>query len=88
MQVWSYDPAMRDCRLESSKTNRMLMRRYAVVEKAKDADVIGILVGTLGVGASGHARLVAFPLHVPSVLTHPASASQPPTSHSSLTSAS
>lgn len=28
----------------------MLMRRYAVVEKAKDADVIGILVGTLGVG--------------------------------------
>jgi len=30
----------------------MLMRRYATVEKAKDADVIGILVGTLGVGAS------------------------------------
>lgn len=30
----------------------MLMRRYAVVEKAKDADVIGILVGTLGVGQS------------------------------------
>lgn len=29
----------------------MLMRRYATVEKAKDADVIGILVGTLGVGA-------------------------------------
>ncbi len=28
------------------------MRRYAVVEKAKDADVIGILVGTLGVGES------------------------------------
>lgn len=28
----------------------MLMRRYALVEKAKDADVIGILVGTLGVG--------------------------------------
>jgi diphthamide biosynthesis protein 2 len=27
----------------------MLMRRYAIVEKAKDADVIGILVGTLGV---------------------------------------
>lgn len=28
----------------------MLMRRYAAVEKAKDADVVGILVGTLGVG--------------------------------------
>ena len=26
------------------------MRRYAVVQKARDADVIGILVGTLGVG--------------------------------------
>jgi len=26
------------------------MRRYAVVQKARDADVFGILVGTLGVG--------------------------------------
>lgn len=51
MQVWSYDPATRSSRLESGRTNRMLMRRYATVEKAKDADVIGILVGTLGVGA-------------------------------------
>lgn len=50
MQVWSYDPATRSSRLESGRTNRMLMRRYATVEKAKDADVIGILVGTLGVG--------------------------------------
>jgi hypothetical protein len=37
----------------------MLMRRYAAVEKAKDADVIGILVGTLGVGSSFF--LFAFP---------------------------
>jgi len=28
------------------------MRRYAVVQKARDADVFGILVGTLGVGLS------------------------------------
>ena len=28
------------------------MRRYATVQRARDADVIGILVGTLGVGAS------------------------------------
>ncbi|KAJ2933771.1 hypothetical protein H1R20_g3326, partial [Candolleomyces eurysporus] len=28
------------------------MRRYAVVQKARDADVFGILVGTLGVGQS------------------------------------
>lgn len=27
------------------------MRRYAVVQKARDADVFGILVGTLGVGS-------------------------------------
>lgn len=26
------------------------MRRYATVHKARDADVFGILVGTLGVG--------------------------------------
>jgi diphthamide biosynthesis protein 2 len=28
----------------------MLMRRYAIVQKARDADVFGILIGTLGVG--------------------------------------
>ncbi|GAA5931462.1 hypothetical protein JCM3775_006860 [Rhodotorula graminis] len=50
-RVWSYDPATGQARLESGRTNRMLMRRYATVEKAKDADVIGILVGTLGVAA-------------------------------------
>lgn len=30
------------------------MRRYAVVQKARDADVFGILVGTLGVGEYPH----------------------------------
>lgn len=28
------------------------MRRYVAVQKARDADVFGILVGTLGVGTS------------------------------------
>lgn len=28
------------------------MKRYAVVQKARDADVFGILIGTLGVGTS------------------------------------
>ena len=37
-------------RLESGRTNKLLMRRYAVVQRARDADVKGILVGTLGVG--------------------------------------
>ncbi|TEB24956.1 diphthamide biosynthesis protein [Coprinellus micaceus] len=50
-QVLSYDPATRTAKVESSRTNRMLMRRYAVVQKARDADVVGILVGTLGVAS-------------------------------------
>lgn len=35
---------------EQQNVNRMLMRRYAAIQKARDADVFGILVGTLGVG--------------------------------------
>lgn len=37
-------------RQESVQVNRMLMKRYFLVQKAKDADTIGIVVGTLGVG--------------------------------------
>jgi diphthamide biosynthesis protein 2 len=40
----------RQATLQSTDTNRFLMRRYAVVQKARDADIFGILVGTLGVG--------------------------------------
>jgi diphthamide biosynthesis protein 2 len=39
-------------RKESVQVNRMLMKRYFLVQKAKDADTIGIVVGTLGVGKS------------------------------------
>ncbi|KAJ7915659.1 putative diphthamide synthesis protein-domain-containing protein [Mycena leptocephala] len=49
--VYSYDPAIKSARLESTRTNRLLMRRYATVQKARDADVFGILVGTLGVAS-------------------------------------
>ncbi|KAG9289206.1 hypothetical protein G9A89_022515 [Geosiphon pyriformis] len=49
-QVLSYDPKTRQGRRETLKVNRALMRRYNMVQKAKDADVIGIVVGTLGVG--------------------------------------
>ncbi|PFH52498.1 hypothetical protein AMATHDRAFT_140010 [Amanita thiersii Skay4041] len=48
--VISYDPITSNIRLES-KTNKLLMRRYAIVQKARDADVFGILVGTLGVAS-------------------------------------
>ncbi|KAI0084566.1 diphthamide biosynthesis protein [Irpex rosettiformis] len=50
-QVYSYDPKAKTAKLESVRSNRLLMRRYAVVQRARDADVFGILVGTLGVAS-------------------------------------
>jgi diphthamide biosynthesis protein 2 len=49
--VLSHDPSNSDrgCRREDGRTNRLLMRRYAAVQKARDAEVVGLLVGTLGV---------------------------------------
>ncbi|ESK91334.1 diphthamide biosynthesis [Moniliophthora roreri MCA 2997] len=49
--VISYSPSQRTSQIESGRMNKMLMRRYAVVQKARDADVFGILVGTLGVAS-------------------------------------
>ncbi|KAF8500350.1 diphthamide biosynthesis protein [Russula emetica] len=49
--VHGYDPTTRQATLQSAKTNKLSMRRYAVVQKARDADVFGILVGTLGVAS-------------------------------------
>ncbi|KAG0049381.1 Diphthamide biosynthesis protein 2 [Gryganskiella cystojenkinii] len=49
--VYSYNPETKSGRLESAQVNRALMRRYFLVQKAKDADVIGIAVGTLGVAS-------------------------------------
>ncbi|KIP03700.1 hypothetical protein PHLGIDRAFT_25997 [Phlebiopsis gigantea 11061_1 CR5-6] len=49
--VYSYDPKLKSARLESQRTNKLLMRRYAAVQRARDADVFGILVGTLGVAS-------------------------------------
>ncbi|WAQ90320.1 hypothetical protein PtA15_12A309 [Puccinia triticina] len=34
---------------QTNRTKKLLMRRYATIQKARDADVFGILVGTLGV---------------------------------------
>ncbi|KAI6102295.1 putative diphthamide synthesis protein-domain-containing protein [Pisolithus croceorrhizus] len=50
-KVYSYNPTTNVVRLESGRTNKLLMRRFAVVQKARDADVFGILVGTLGVAS-------------------------------------
>ncbi|KAG6805844.1 hypothetical protein H0H92_013774, partial [Tricholoma furcatifolium] len=49
--VFSYDPSTQVTSLASGRTNRLLMRRYAAVQRARDADVFGILVGTLGVSS-------------------------------------
>lgn len=53
-QVFRYDPASDTCSLESVRTNKLLMRRYTMVQRARDADVFGILVGTLGVASYLH----------------------------------
>ncbi|KAJ2810119.1 Diphthamide biosynthesis protein 2 [Coemansia furcata] len=45
--VLSYDPHTRLLREESHQVNRHLARRYKMVQHARDADVIGIVVGTL-----------------------------------------
>lgn len=45
----SFDPVTRTGRIESININKALMKRYYAVERAKDAGVVGILVGTLGV---------------------------------------
>ena len=39
-----------------SDVNRTLMRRYYLVEKARNASIVGILVGTLG--AAGYLQAV------------------------------
>ena len=49
-KVFSYNPKTKTAKLESVRSNKLLMRRYAVIQRARDADVFGILVGTLGVG--------------------------------------
>ncbi|KAL1921869.1 uncharacterized protein VTP21DRAFT_10511 [Calcarisporiella thermophila] len=49
--TFTYDPENMKTRRESIQVNRLLMRRFYLVQRAKDADVIGILVGTLGVAS-------------------------------------
>ncbi|CAO3623443.1 unnamed protein product [Mucor hiemalis] len=49
--LYTYDPKLKIARQESVHVNKMLMKRYFLVQKAKDADTIGIVVGTLGVAS-------------------------------------
>lgn len=49
-QFFSYNPATKEGRKENINVNKLLTKRYFMIEKAKDAKIVGILVGTLGVG--------------------------------------
>lgn len=46
---YSYNPETKVCRKESLNVNKVLMKRYFLIEKVKDAKIVGILLGTLGV---------------------------------------
>lgn len=48
-QFFSYDPSAKQGRKENVNVNKMLMKRYYMIEIAKDARIVGILVGTLAV---------------------------------------
>lgn len=47
-QFYSYNPLTRESRRETMNVNRALGRRYFLVQKAKEARTVGVLVGTLG----------------------------------------
>ncbi|CCA66417.1 related to DPH2-diphtheria toxin resistance protein [Serendipita indica DSM 11827] len=53
-KVYRYDVTTNTCIISSIRTNKLLMRRYATMQRARDADVFGILVGTLGVASYLH----------------------------------
>ena len=46
---YTYNPGSRTGRQETANVNRMLMKRFYMVERAKDAQIVGIVAGTLGV---------------------------------------
>jgi diphthamide biosynthesis protein 2 len=46
---FTYDPKTMILRRETLNINQQLRKRYYLIEKAKDAKLIGILVATLGI---------------------------------------
>ncbi|KAL8618621.1 hypothetical protein ACOMHN_015731 [Nucella lapillus] len=52
-QFLSYDPETETARRETLNVNRVLMKRYYMIERAKEAKIVGILAGTLGVSRTG-----------------------------------
>ena len=47
MYCWNKQEA--DFQLENLEVNKRLMRRYTMMEKTRDADIIGIVIGTMAV---------------------------------------
>ena len=48
-QFYTFNPKSQNARRETLNVNKMLMKRFFLVEKAKEANIIGIVAGTLGV---------------------------------------
>lgn len=48
-EVIGYDAVLRQTRIETGSTNKLLQRRYFAVQKARDAQTIALLIGTLGI---------------------------------------
>ncbi|TYZ63749.1 hypothetical protein PybrP1_003718 [[Pythium] brassicae (nom. inval.)] len=49
LACFSYHPSAQTVRREGASVNRALMRRFFLVQQAKEAQIFGILMGTLGV---------------------------------------
>eukprot|EP00049_Salpingoeca_infusionum_P019323 m.361384 g.361384 ORF g.361384 m.361384 type:complete len:576 (+) comp19562_c0_seq1:294-2021(+) len=47
-QMYVFKPDTNELELQTVNVNRQLMKRYFLIQKAKDAQTIGLLVGTLG----------------------------------------
>lgn len=47
--IYSYNPETQEYRRENAHVNKSLNRRFFMVEKAKDCEMFGVLVGTLSV---------------------------------------
>lgn len=53
-----YDPDKKCLITDVANQSKVLMRRYYLVERAKDANIVGIVIGTLGV--AGHREVVRY----------------------------
>ena len=47
--IFSYDPTTKTMVRQGVNVNKLLMKRFYLIEKAKDASIVGIIIGTLGI---------------------------------------